>query len=338
LEACERLPADAPLRSGPVRRTGALRRALRAVPAAALLAAGSACGSGAADHWSKGNRFLEAGRVQDARAEFRVALRGGGRPSEGLLWKLGRLDLDAKSFTEARRELDALLARDRGRAEEVALAYLLVAARWFHDGDPFHAVQAVQAAREANPEQNVGPFWYAMGDWHFERLEDDLAVQHYLLARAAAPGLEPQADYRLALALERLGRWRQAVRYHRAWARHAGEDGMTREARYHLGEAAFRAAQASFLEHRYPETLEHLELVLGSGQPETRLDDAWYLLGEVRYRTGQRGAAEEAFLRVLELSPSSSSRLYGEAERRLLDIRFGGLGGGEDGRAEAGLP
>lgn len=319
-------------------RASDVRRFAGGVLAAALLL-GAGCGNRAADHWSKGNRFLDEGRVQDARAEFRVAMRDGGRPPEGLLRKLGLLDLDAKNFADAREELDALLERDDGRREEVALAYLLVAARWFQDGDPFHAVQAVEAAREANPEQNVGPFWYAMGDWHFERLEDDLAVQHYLLARAAAPGLEPEADYRLALALERLGRWRQAVRYHRAWARHAGDEGTTREARYHLGEAAFRAAQASFLEHRYPETLEHLELVLRSGQPETRLDDAWYLLGEVRYRTGERAGAEDAFLRVLELSPSSSSRLYGEAERRLLDIRFGGLGGGdEEDEEEAGLP
>jgi hypothetical protein len=90
----------------------------------------------------------------------------------------------------------------------------------------------------------------------------------------------------LALALERLGRWPQAVKYFQAYAEAAPPQARTRELRYHLGESAWRAAQASFLGHRYREALEYLAVVLEAGLPESRLPDAYYLLGELRYRSG----------------------------------------------------
>jgi tetratricopeptide (TPR) repeat protein len=290
----------------------------------ALLGSASACASRSEDHVAKGNRFLAAGKPEDARAEFRIALRHSDRPPEEMLWKLGLLDLDSKNMSEARAELMQLVRRDADYRERVIGAYLLFAARWFKAGDPFQAVQAVEAARELDPKLNLGPLYYPMADYYFELPDYERAVEDYLLGLAMAPGLSIDAVYRLALSLERLGRWEQAVTYYGMYAGAAGEKGSTREVRYHLGEAAFRSAQASFLEHRYPEALAFLGVILEAGQPEARLDDAYYLLGEIRYRAGDYPAAEAAFVRVLELAPSSSSRLYGEAERRLLDIRFGG--------------
>ncbi|MFN2433336.1 MAG: tetratricopeptide repeat protein [Gemmatimonadota bacterium] len=287
------------------------------------------CASEAQDHLVKGNRFLADGKRQDAQAEFRIAMRRSERPPEELLWKLGLLDLDSKNVYAAREELDQLVRRDPGSRARVARTWLLFASRWFQAGDPFNAIQAVEAARAAQPERNLGPLYYEIGDHWFELPDYERAAESYLLALALAPGLDAEATYRLGLALERLGRWRQAVTYYRQYAATGGERADSREVRYRLGEAAFRSAQASFLEHRYAEALDHLALVLEAGQPETRLDDAYYLLGEVRYRSGEVAAAEAAFVRVLELSPSSSSRLYGEAERRLLDIRIGGAPVGE---------
>jgi tetratricopeptide (TPR) repeat protein len=282
------------------------------------------CSPVAEDHVAKGNRFLSEGKLEDARAEFRVGLRRSKRPPEDLLWKMGLLDLDAKNLTQAREELELLVSRDPDRREQVTRALLLFASRWFKAGDPFSATQAIEAARAIDPGQNLGPYYYEVADHFFEVLDYERAAENYLLGMAMAPGIDTQATYRLALAFERLGRWRQAVKYFRAYLGATGPEGRTRELNYHLGESAFRAAQASFLGHRYPEALEYLSIVLEAGRPESLLDDAYYLLGEVRFRSGDYAAAEAAFERVLELSPSSSSRLYGEAERRLLDIRIGG--------------
>jgi tetratricopeptide (TPR) repeat protein len=290
--------------------------------AGALLAHG--CAPGASDHLAKGDRFLAEGKTQDAQAEFRIALRGSRQPPVELLWKAGLLDMDAKNLTEARAELADLVRRDPQFRERVVQAYLLFAARWFQAGDPFSAIQAIEAARSLDPQQNLGPFYYEVADYYFDLPDYERAADSYLLGVALAPGFDVEANYRLALALERLGRWRQAVKYYQAYAAASGEKAGTRETRYHMGEAAFRAAQGSFLAHRYSEALEYLGVLLEVAQPETRLDDAYYLLGEVRYRGGEYAAAEAAFEKVLELAPSSSSRLYGEAERRLLDIRIGG--------------
>lgn len=306
----------------------------RAAAALALALLVLACASPAEDHYAKGRRFLAEGKREDAQAEFRVGLRRSSRVPADLLWKLGLLDLDAKNLAAARQELAALIRRDPESRDRVGRAYLLFAARWFQAGDPFTAIQALETARAIDPRLNTGPFHYDVGDYHFDLLDYERAVESYLLGMALAPGLVPQAVYRLALAMERLGRWPQATRYFREYAAVAGEEGVSREVRYHMGEAAFRAAQASFLEHRYPQALEYVGVVLELGQPETRLDDAWFLLGELRYRGGERDAAEAAFEKVLELSPSSSSRLYGEAERRLLDIRLGGAAPGEPAPGE----
>ncbi|MBA2564451.1 MAG: tetratricopeptide repeat protein [Gemmatimonadetes bacterium] len=295
---------------------------LRALALGSVLLAG--CAAAGEDHLTKGDRFLGDGKVADARAEYRIALRESRRPPEELLWKLGLLDLDERDLTSARAELDALLKRDASWRQPVAHAYLLFAARWFKAGDSFNAVLAVQAARTAQPGANLGPFAYDVGDAYFEQPDYERAVEQYLAGISMAPGLDPAARYRLALALDRLGRWPQAVRHYRAFLAQGGRAADTREARYHLGEAAFRTAQASFLEHRYEDALENLEVMLESGEPETRLDDAWFLVGELRYRGGDEPGAEAAFVKVLELAPSSSSRLYGDAERRLLDIRIGG--------------
>jgi tetratricopeptide (TPR) repeat protein len=276
------------------------------------------------DHLAKANRFLDDGKLEDAVAEFRVALRDSPRPPAELLWKLGLLNLDAKNLTEARPLLAGLVQRDAGTRERVADAYLLFAARWFKAGDPFSAIQAIEAARETDPERNLGPYYYEVGDYYFELPDYERAVESYLLALALAPGVDPEAVYRLALAQERLGRWPQAERSFRAYSAAAPPDKVTRDLRYQLGEASFRSAESAFLAHRYREALGYLETVLSTGQPESRLDDAYFLLGEVRYRSGDTAGAEAAFEKVLELAPSSSSRLYGEAERRLLDIRIGG--------------
>jgi TolA-binding protein len=206
----------------------------------------------------------------------------------------------------------------------VADAYLLFATRWFKAGDPFSAIQAIEAARVIDPERNLGPYDYEVGDYYFELPDYERAVESYLLALAMAPSLDPEAVYRLALAQERLGRWPEAVKHFRAYAEAAPAEGAARDLRYHLGEAAFRSAEAAFLGHRYAEAADYLRSVLETGQPESRLDDAYYLLGELRYRGGDAAGAAAAFEKVLQLSPSSSSRLYGEAERRLLDIRIGG--------------
>lgn len=289
---------------------------------AAALAAG--CAAGAEDHLAKGNRFLADGKVEDARAEFRVALRRAENPPEDLLWKAGLLDLETKNFTGAREAFEALARREPDERGRVARAYLLFASRWFGAGDAFNATQAIEAARAADPSRNLGPYYYEMGDYHFGIPDYERAAESYLLGLALAPGVDPEARYRLALALERLGRWRQAAGHFRAYASAAAPEGRPRELAHHMGESAYRSAEASFLGHRYHEAVEDLQVVLDAGQPQSRLDDAWYLLGEIRFRSGDAGGAASAFERVLELSPSSSSRLYGEAERRLLDIRIGG--------------
>jgi tetratricopeptide (TPR) repeat protein len=288
------------------------------------LGLGATCSERSEDHLAKGNRFLADGKTADAMAEFRVALRDAESPRPELLWKLGLLSLDAKNLTEGRSHLARLVERDPSSRERVANAYLLFAARWFKGGDPFGAIQAIEAARAADPTRNLGPYYYEMGDYFFELPDYERAVESYLLALAMAPGMDPEAVYRLALAQERVGRWPEAVKEFQAYAAAASPDRAARDLRYHLGEAAFRSAEAAFLAHRYGEALGYLRSVLATGQPESRLDDAYYLLGEVLYRSGDATGAEAAFERVLELAPSSSSRLYGEAERRLLDIRIGG--------------
>jgi tetratricopeptide (TPR) repeat protein len=308
----------------PGRRQSARRLTARALGLVLLAGLPVACGQQREDHFAKANRFLADGNVEDAVAEFRVALRDSRRPQPELLWKLGLLNLDAKNLTEARGLLSRLAERDPEGRERVGNAYLLFAARWFKAGDPFSAIQAIEAARATDPERNLGPYYYEVGDYYFELPDYERAVESYLLALALAPGVDWEAVYRLALAEERLGRWPQAVASFRAYAAAPPPEHAPRDLRYHLGEAAFRSAESAFLAHRYGEALDYLQTVLSTGQPENRLDDAWFLLGEVRYRHGDAAGAEAAFEKVLELAPSSSSRLYGDAERRLLDIRIGG--------------
>ncbi len=300
------------------------RWVLSALVAVVGLNLGATCTERPEDHLTKGDRFLADGKTDDAIAEFRVALRDSEHPRPELLWKLGLLSLDAKNLTEGRAQLTRLVERDPSSRARVADAYLLFATRWFKAGDPFSAIQAIEAARLTDPRRNLGPYDYEVGDYYFELPDYERAVESYLLALAMAPGLDPEAVYRLALAQERLGRWAEAVKHFRAYAAAAPAEGAARDLRYRLGEAAFRSAEAAFLAHRYGEALDYLRSVLETGQPESRLDDAYYLLGEVRYRSGDAAGAEAAFEKVLELAPSSSSRLYGEAERRLLDIRIGG--------------
>jgi tetratricopeptide (TPR) repeat protein len=305
------------------RSRGRGRAAAAAVVATAGLLLGATCSDRPEDHLSKGNRFLADGKTDDAVAEFRVALRDSDTPRPELLWKLGLLSLDAKNLTEGRAQFARLVERDPKSRTRVADAYLLFATRWFKAGDPFSAIQAIEAARATDPDRNLGPYDYEVGDYYFELPDYERAVESYLLALALAPGLDPEAPYRLGLAQERLGRWPEAVKHFREYAA-AHPEGGARDLRYHLGESAFRSAEAAFLGHRYGDAADYLRSVLETGEPESRLDDAYYLLGELRYRGGDAAGAAAAFEKVLELSPSSSSRLYGEAERRLLDIRIGG--------------
>ncbi len=122
------------------------------------LAAGLGCSMAAADHERLGDRAYLEQRYPAALAEYRAAIRSGGRPR---LWaKLGAAALQSRDAGTAVMAYERLGAEDVSRAAEAAVGLERAAAQAERDGKvgAVHVAAAVRALRRISTSRPLGRF------------------------------------------------------------------------------------------------------------------------------------------------------------------------------------
>jgi tetratricopeptide (TPR) repeat protein len=300
------------------------RLSARALVALALAAL--ACSPQIEEFEERGDRYSAQGEYVDAQAEYQLALEAAGDDPPGRLrMKAGSLALQARNFSEANRLFLRLLADDGSYEDRVLALYHLQAQRWTATGDTFAALQAIQWIQARDSTANLGSLYFTLGDAYFARPDYDAAIGAYLLGLARAADQAPVEVYaRLGDAYDRRRHCPAAVGYFQTFlSRAPREQELVADARYRLGDCALKLAERAFAADEYDEARRYVEMVLASGEPVSRLDEADLLLARLWERFGDRDRAMDQYRRVVDRSPDKSSRASVEAYRRLMQLEFG---------------
>lgn len=280
---------------------------------------------------ARGDRLWADSNFIGARAEYRLA--AAQRGDDDALARLAHAYARTGDMDAAREAYDELLDHDPGAATQAAADYVRFARRALERSDEYGLAQAVEAAREIQPELHFPEFEVPLARYYTARGDTDLALEHYRRALLVLPpDSAPPLLYEMGLILENREECREAIEMFegaRHQARRAGssEHGgrwrqLVTEARWHVGNCSFVLAQQAWARGRVTEALEHFETMIALGEPENLLDQAWFDRGEILYGIGRFDEALAAYRRVVDRNPARTGQLVERATRRIDEIRF----------------
>ena len=311
---------------------GAGRWDRRTVVALVLLAVGCAPSGMEEGAVARGDEAWARGEVEEALAEYRLAVKTGDRTEATLLRvahayaSLGRVD-------DARASYGEVVGLNPEFADQAAVDMVLLAREAQVRNDRFGMATAVRAARDFRPGVVASDLALPLARHYAEAGEYDRALPHYEEAMAAVvPDSAPELVYETALAYEELGDCSTGLVYFEMY-RELIPRWRRSEVNWHVGNCSFVLAQELWVEvpdsirgldsEDEQEVLRLLETTINLREPRNRLAAAFFHKGEILALQGECDAAVEAFRRVILEDPAGNSPLVGRARQRIDEIRFG---------------
>lgn len=337
----------------PRSRPGPPRRALPALAVVLLVIPGAGCTDPGRAAVERGDRLAASGELEPAIAEYKLARRQSGETPEVLL-RLAHVNAERGDVDEALRHYRTLLARDSSHRYQAAADLAAAARRALEGGDREGMARALQPLVEIDLGLVPRDLRLALARhrWREGEFADALPLYLTVLADSAAPGTDgeiagsrsdsttaggtasgtgggsapvpPAVRYETARAYEELGGCRQALEHFARYMEETDRSAPERDgARWHYGRCLFEAASED-RERGHPRAaLDKLDGMIALGAPQTLLEQAHFLRGELYLALGDPETALAAYERVLTLNPSRTGILVRRAEERIRDIRYG---------------
>lgn len=271
---------------------------------------------------ARGDEAWARGEIEEALAEYRLALRQGGDIPEShirvahALVTIGRVD-EARAHYQAARSADPRWA-DQGASDLIRLARKSAA-----DGDRFRVAQAVQLASELRPGVAVRDLALPLARHHSGLGDHARAIPYLQEALASADaGTSSDLTWELGIAHEQIGDCARAVVFFEQF-REMRPRWDRGEVDFHVGSCTLNLAMQARRSGDPDGALALLERVVQLGEPRTQMPRAWFELGELRLTLGQCEEALDAFRRVAPSDGSGNSPLVQRARERMDELRFG---------------
>jgi tetratricopeptide (TPR) repeat protein len=285
-----------------------------------VIAAG--CNTGPDEALERGDRLLAAGSVDEAIAEYKLALRQRGEDADVLV-RLG-------SAYGRRGEVEAALQYFRRTLEQdsmyrdIVAIELTEAARIARDeGSPDNMARALEMV------QPMGTAYLPL-DLKLNLAEHYVAVSDYsralpLYVSALESGeTGPDTWLSTARAFQESGGCREGLTYFERYLESpAARRGAGSAARWQYGQCLFEVGEQDRIAGRSAPALKKLDLLIGQGVPRTLLDRAHFSRGEILRRVGNLDAAQLDYQMVLDLNPALTGPLVRVAQERIREIRYG---------------
>jgi len=298
-----------------------MKRAFGWICGLALLC--SACGGGLAEEGAleRGDVAWANGDIQQALAEYRLAMRGGADAETKLrvahaYAELGRVDEAGSVFRE--------VVSERPDLTDQAVADLLWLARRSEErGDQYGVAQSLDVVAEIQPGVGLGRLALPLAR-HLVRLKEferALPLFQRALGTMSTEETTPVL-LELGLAYEEIGDCAQALSFFGQYRSRAPRSGR-QEADWHIGNCAFELGTDMRRQGRPEEALRYLDMTVERGEPKNLIAQAYFDRGEALAQLGECTAALESFQRVVRESASRASPLVARAEQRIDEIRFG---------------
>jgi len=274
----------------------------------------------------RGDQAFAKGDLEEALAEYRLALRQGATDPETYA-RVAHTYVALKRIDEAREYYQLAMAQDSSLADQALSDFVHLAREENHSGDRFGMASAVQTALEFRPGISLEDLVLPLAQHYSDIGEYGRALPFYQKALSALdPDSLPEILFETAVAYDEVGDCESAVIYYEdyqdrlpRWQR-----GEVSEVNWRLGNCSFELAELRRAEGDDEEALRFLETLLRIGEPRQRLARGYFLRGEILGYRGECEAAIEAFQEVSVYDPTGNSTLVVRAESRIDQIRFGG--------------
>lgn len=309
-----------------LRRRRPLRVAvLLGLPGATLL---SACIPGGVEEGAvrRGDVAFARDSLEEALAEYRLAIRQGGEEPEVLARAahtyvaLGRVEEATDFYTQAAARED--------RWADIGVADLVRLARTAAErNDRFQMASAMEAARRLRPGLGVPDLTLPLARHYLQVGEYARSLPLYQRALAETSSPPAAVVFEIGQAHEQIGDCRSALLFFERFRDLAGARERA-NADWYIGNCSFRLARELRTREgtgapELQDALRHVDRALDVGEPRTVQGQAWFEKGEILSALGACDAALEAFTQVRYYESSSASTLVRRAQQRYDEVRIG---------------
>lgn len=270
----------------------------------------------------QGDRLMAVGAVDEAIAEYKLALRTRGEEPDVLL-RLGSAYGQRGEVEAALQYLRRTLEQDSSYRDAVAVEMAGAARVALEGGSPDNMARALEIVLSMGLGYVPADLKLALADYHADLSDYGRALPLYLSALEGGEA-EPETLLATAVAFQEVGGCREALDYFERYLDSPRADrGAGSAARWQYGQCLYAVAEQERVAGRTALALEKLDLLIGQGVPRTLLDRAHFARGEIMRRAGNVEAAEREYERVRELNPARTGPLVRLAEERIREIRYG---------------
>jgi tetratricopeptide (TPR) repeat protein len=276
---------------------------------------------------ARGDRLWADSAFDHALSEYRLAVAQ--RDDDQARARLAHAYARAGRLPEMQALYQELLPANPRLVDQAVYDFIYVAERAQRRGDSYTAAMALGGAVQLRPEIRVPGLLLPAARFHRQRGETEQAERYYVQALTTMPpDSAPRVLHELGVLHEEGGRCDVAVHYFDAFRTQARADErrwrtLLGEARWHMGNCSFRLAREAREQEDHVTALRHLETMIGLGEPEHLLDQAWLDRAEVLYFMGRLDEALDAYRTLVDRSPTRTGPLVERALRRIDEIRFG---------------
>lgn len=304
---------------------------------AAIVAAGCTPSVGELNAVLRGDRAFARGEVEEALAEYRLAILQGNEEPEvyarvaHTYARMGRVDETADNYARA-TALDSVWA-DQAVSDLVRLGRDAA-----ERDDLFSVASAIQSALQFRPGLSVGDLALPLARHYFRNGEFGRSLPFFQRALASVPAdSAPRIMFETAMAYQEIGDCGRAVVFFEQY-REVLPSWQRTEVDWQLGNCSYRYAQTLQQEGRWESALRHLDTTIEIGEPRSVLGTAYFEKGRILSLLGDCQEALGAYREVTRADVAGTGSLVNRAERRIDEIRFGGYEDTFDPEGRCGLP
>jgi tetratricopeptide (TPR) repeat protein len=272
---------------------------------------------------SRGDRMWADSNYTGALAEYRLS-HGIRSDSDEVLARVAHAYAMTGQFERARESYDALLRQAPYFTDQAIFDYLSLARRAQQRNDRYGMAGAIEAAIALRPGLPVDDMAAPLARF-YARAGDVSRAQDFFeraLAQALPDSMGPLL-FDFAQFHESQGNCAEAIELFNAFRTREPGGERADQARWNVGNCAFRLAREARQAGQPERALVHLQTMLALGVPQNLLDQAWFERGESLLELGRREEALDAYVRALEHVRTGGGPLADRARQRIDELRFG---------------
>ncbi len=280
------------------------------------------CNDGRDGAVERGDRLQALGSLDEAIAEYKLALRQRGEAADVLV-RLGSAYGRRGQVEAALQYFRRTLEQDSTYRDVVAVE-LTEAARVARDqGSPDNMARALEMAQPMGTEFLPLDLKLELAAHYVDLSDYGRALPLYLSALGSGE-TGPETWLAAARAFQESGGCREGLAYFTRYLDSpAARRGAGSAARWQHGQCLFEVAEQDRAAGRSSQALRNLDLLIRQGVPRTLLDRAHFSRAEILRRVGNLDAAQAEYQMVLDLNPALTGPLVRVAQERIREIRYG---------------